>query len=128
MNVKIWIAMYADYGETCDGKPRLLDVCKSRDEALAAVRTDIEKWADGHAGENVEVDFGKKSARHNGNGSGCEWSIEEHELAPRRYDMAPTQKEIALAAATKILCWAAGLGSLLLGWIWLSECLDKIVR
>lgn len=77
MNVKLWIAMCVDYGETCDGKPRLLDVCKSRDEARVAVLVDIEKWADDHASENIEVDFDKMSAWHNDIDSRCEWRIEE---------------------------------------------------
>lgn len=81
MNVKLWIAMCADYGETCDRKPRLLDVCKSRDEALAVVRADIEKWADDRAGMPIVVDFDKMSAKYDwktlDGADGCEWRIEE---------------------------------------------------
>jgi len=75
---KLWIATYVDYGETCDGKARVLDICKSKEEAEAVVRNDIEKWADDHAGENVEVDFDKMSAHYDDDTSdGCEWNIEE---------------------------------------------------
>lgn len=79
--MKVWIATVVDYGETCDGKARVLDVCKSKEEAEAVVRNDIEKWADDHAGEGVEVDFDKMSACFDYNtDNGCEWNIEEVEL------------------------------------------------
>ena len=81
MNVKLWIATYVDHGETCDGKARVLDVCKSKEEAEAAVRNDIEKWADDHAAENIYVDFDAMAAGYNGNADeGCEWNIEERLL------------------------------------------------
>ena len=79
--MKIWIAMYVDQGETCDGKPRLLDICKSREEALAVVHADIEKWADDHAGEGIEVDFDKMSAHYDyDTDDGCEWYIDERDI------------------------------------------------
>jgi len=78
MNIKLWIATYVDYGETCDGKARVLDICKSKEEAQAAVRNDIEKWADDRAGENVYVDFDAMAAGYNDTAdNGCEWNIEE---------------------------------------------------
>ena len=42
--------------------------------------------------------------------------------------MLPTQKEIMLTVAAEILRWAIGIGCALLGWMWLSEGLDMIVR
>jgi hypothetical protein len=78
MNMKIWIATYVDHGETCDGKARVLDVCKSKEEAEAAVRADIEKWADDRATEDIYVDFDAMAAGYNRNADeGCEWNIEE---------------------------------------------------
>ena len=77
MNTKIWIATYVDYGETCDGKARVLGVYKSKEEATAAVRNDIEKWADDRAGESIEVDFDRMRTYFVENGNGCEWNIEE---------------------------------------------------
>ena len=56
---KLWIAVYVDRGETCDGKPRVLKACATKEEARDEVRADIEKWADDRAGENIEVDFDK---------------------------------------------------------------------
>ena len=76
---KIWIAMYVESGETCDGKPRVLKACATKEEALNEVRADIEKWADDRAGENVEVDFDKMSVSDSDRDEGCEWYIEEVE-------------------------------------------------
>ena len=77
---KTWIAMYADRGETCDGKPRVLKACATKEEALNEVRADIEKWADDRAGENVEVDFDKTSASYRDRDEGREWYVEEAEV------------------------------------------------
>ena len=77
---KIWIAMYVESGETCDGKPRVLKACATKEEAQNEVRADIEDWADDHAGENVEVDFDKMSASYQDRDEGCEWCIEEVEI------------------------------------------------
>ena len=77
---KIWIAMYVESGETCDGKARVLKVCATKEEAQNEVRVDIEKWADDRAGENVEVDFDKMSVSDQDRDEGCEWCIEEVEI------------------------------------------------
>lgn len=78
MNVKLWIVTAVDHGETCDGKARVLETCKSKEEAEAFVRADIEKWADDRAGDNVEVDFDKMSGRYVDfdRDDYCEWNIE----------------------------------------------------
>lgn len=82
MTTKIWIATYVDRGDTCDGKARVLDIYKSKEEAEAAVRNDIEKWADDRAGERLIVDFDKMTAYCLYDADvGCEWNIEEHLLA-----------------------------------------------
>ena len=77
---KIWIAMYVESGETCDGKARVLKACATKEEAQNEVQADIENWADDHAGENVEVDFDKKSASYQDRDEECEWCIEEVEI------------------------------------------------
>lgn len=77
---KIWIAMYVESGETCDGKARVLKACATKEEARNKVRADIEKWADDRAGENVEVNFDKMSASYQDRDEGCEWCIEEVEI------------------------------------------------
>lgn len=74
----IWIAMHVDYGDTCDGKPRVLNICKTKEEAIAFVHNDIEKWANDHAGERLIVDFDKMTAYCLYDADvGCEWNIEE---------------------------------------------------
>ena len=77
---KLWIATYVDHGEDCDGKPRILKACSTKEEALNEVRADIEKFADDRAGENIEVDFDKMSASYRDYDEGCEWNIEEVEI------------------------------------------------
>ena len=77
---KIWIAMYVESGETCDGKARVLKACATKEEAQNEVQADIEDWADDRAGENVEVDFDKMSASYQDRDEGCEWCIEEVEI------------------------------------------------
>ena len=74
---KIWMAMYLESGETCDGKARVLKACATKEEALNEVQADIENWADDRAGENVEVDFDKMSVSDHDRDEGCEWCIEE---------------------------------------------------
>ena len=76
---KIWIAMYVESGETCNGKPRVLKACATKEEALNEVQADIEDWADDRAGENVEVDFDKMSVSDQDRDEECEWYIEEVE-------------------------------------------------
>ena len=78
---KIWIAMYVDTGCTSDGKPRALAVCKSREEAEAAVHADIENWRTKNQDEGVEVDFDKMAGWFDYNTDDkCEWSIQELEV------------------------------------------------
>ena len=77
---KIWIAMYVESGETCNGKPRVLKACATKEEAQNEVRADIEDWADDRAGENVEVDFDKMSVSDQDRDEGREWNVEEVEV------------------------------------------------
>ena len=82
--MKLWIATYVDISDTCDGKARVLDICKTKEKAAAVVRADIERWADERAGMPIVVDFDKMSAKYNwetlDDTDGCEWNIEEFEL------------------------------------------------
>ena len=79
--MKLWIATYVDVNDTCDGKARVLEVCKSKEDAKAAVKTDMELWASKHEGEDViHVDFDKMSAGTDSYDFGCDWNIEEIEV------------------------------------------------
>lgn len=83
--MKLWIATYVDVNDTCDGKARVLEVCKSKEDAKAAVKADIEHWADDRAGMPIVVDFDKMSAKYDwktlDDADGCEWNIEEIEVS-----------------------------------------------
>lgn len=75
----LWIVTAVDYGETCDGKARVLECCNTKEEAKSYVTSDIQNWADQRAGENIIVDFDKMSAKYKDSSidDGCEWNIEE---------------------------------------------------
>lgn len=83
--MKLWIATCVDSSDTCDGKARVLEVCKSKEDAEAAVKADIEHWADERAGMPIVVDFDKMSAKYNwetlDDVDGCDWNIEEIEVS-----------------------------------------------
>lgn len=83
--MKLWIVTAVDYGETCDGKARVLSVCNTEDEAKTYVKADIEKWADEHAEYDIEIDFDKMNAYipswGYGVDTGCDWNIEEVEVS-----------------------------------------------
>lgn len=76
--MKVWIATYVDSGETCDGKPRVLGVYSSKEEAQADVRADIKRWIGDLGDDEVEVSLGRMYARRGA--CGCEWNIEEAEV------------------------------------------------
>lgn len=78
MSKKMFVVTYVDYGETCDGKARVLAVCKSLDTAKDIVKNDIEDWANIHASESIEVDFDKMCVYCCNNADDrCEWNISE---------------------------------------------------
>ena len=70
-----WIVTAVDYGDNCDGKARVSAICSSEEGALEYIRNDIEEWADRYAGENIEVDFERMSARFRDSDRGCEWNF-----------------------------------------------------
>jgi hypothetical protein len=88
--MKKYIVTAVDYGETCDGKARVLEVCNTKDEAKAFVCADIEQWVDERAGENIVVDFDKMIVSvMDGTDNGCEWNIECRDIVS-----ALTEKQI----------------------------------
>lgn len=71
---KMWIATYVDRGDTCDGKARVLKVCRTRDEARSEILSNMVKWHSDRDG-NAKVDFDRLSARLGD--ESCEWNCEE---------------------------------------------------
>lgn len=83
--MKLWIATYVDVNDTCDGRARVLEVCKSKEDAKAAVKADMELWAAERAGMPIVVDLYKMSAKYNwetlDDTDSCDWNIEEIEVS-----------------------------------------------
>ena len=85
----VFVAMYVDYGESCDGKARVLGIYPTLDVAIEEVKADMSTWIAAAEEdlniprESIKVDFDEMTACLPGAGdAGCEWSIEEQELDP----------------------------------------------
>ena len=83
--MKRWIVTAVDLGDTCDGKARVLAVCKTEEEARAFVRNDMEERVDdatddeGNCSYDV-VDFDEMSMWTHNDCNSCEWNVEEIEF------------------------------------------------
>ena len=83
--MKRWIVTVVDSGDTCDGKARVLAVCKTEEGARAFIRNDMEERVDdatddeGNCTYDV-VDFDKMSLSTYNGISSCEWNVEEIEF------------------------------------------------
>ena len=76
--MKLWIATAVDYGDSRDGKARVLGVFKSYDEARIYVDGDIFDWVERNCEDGVKCDFDKMAARSGCDDSiRCKWNIEE---------------------------------------------------
>lgn len=80
--MKIWVVTAVDYGDSCDGKARVLSVCKTEEEARAYVRNDMEEYVDDATDDNGNcsyetVDFAGMCIYTYNRENGCEWNIEE---------------------------------------------------
>ena len=79
--MKKYIVTIVDYGETCNGKAEVLGDYYTYEDARTSVHADIANWCDVHAGECVECDFDKMSARFtNDTKTRCEWNISDISL------------------------------------------------
>ena len=83
--MKRWIVTVADSGDTCDGKARVLAVCKTEEEARAFVRNDMEERVDSATDDTGDcsyevVDFDKMSLSTHTCENSCEWNVEEIEF------------------------------------------------
>ena len=78
MDDKKYIVTVVDYGESCDGKARVLEVCNTRDEAKSFVQNDIEEACDRYAGCDIVCDFDKMEIRtQKDDDLVSAWNIEE---------------------------------------------------
>ena len=79
--MKLWIVTAVDYGDSCDGKARVLGAFKNYDEAKNYVDEDIKEWIDMRADEDCECDFNTMAVWSDCDDSiRCEWNIEEVEI------------------------------------------------
>ena len=78
MNTHIVTAV--DTSDSADGKARVLKLCKTREEAVAYVKQDMEAFVADANGMNLNVDYDAMSAQTSDGNYGCEWNIEEVEI------------------------------------------------
>ena len=90
--MKKFIVTTVDTSETADGKARVLEVCSTREEAVNAVKNDMETYVDDSAGMNLVVDFNTMSAHTKDYSYGAEWNIEEVEIPVPARDLKKAEK------------------------------------
>jgi hypothetical protein len=75
----LYVAVYVDRGECCDGKPNLLGSYATEEEARKAIDKDIDLWKMNNEEQtygNFKIDHTKMSAWDEDNYDyGCEWKI-----------------------------------------------------
>ena len=80
MSKKLFIVTVVDTSETADGKAVVIDICKTREEAVNVIKNDMESYVNDAAGMGLVVDFGKWSAHTEDYNYGSEWNISERDL------------------------------------------------
>lgn len=98
MNIKRYVVTAVDCGDSCDGRARVLGAFKTKEEAKAYVRNDMEDYADQRAGAAIQVDFDQMDIVNGDDDTVCCWSIDEVEVE------LTDDEEIEISAK----CWAAG--------------------
>lgn len=78
---KVYVVTAVDYGDSCDGKARVLGTFKSETEAKNFVIEDIKTYIDDNTADSGEcpfiADFDKMSVIGSiSTDFGCEWNIE----------------------------------------------------
>lgn len=75
----LYIAAYVDYGETCDGKPRILGIFLDKKEAIENVHKDINHYCEGH--DDYSKDLDKMCVWCDCDSDiGCEWTVVKQKL------------------------------------------------
>ena len=70
----LWVVTAVDIGDSCDGKARVLKICRSKEKAEQYIHDDMLEYSLG--GVDCKVDSVKLSVYRNEN-EGCEWNLEK---------------------------------------------------
>ncbi len=74
----LFVVVYIDNGESCDGKPRVQGIYKTYDEALKNLHADMETYVESLTeGSEYEMDKDGFSVNVEDGIMSCEWAIEE---------------------------------------------------
>lgn len=73
-----FIVTAVDYGDSCDGKARIIFTTNNKDEAKKFVYEDMKLWCKNYQGLDYKCDFDDMSTSYNNNM--CEWNIEEVQI------------------------------------------------
>jgi len=78
MNDKMYMAVYVDHGETCDGHARMLGVYDNRENAVRDVRADMDaRIRNIGDGASVYSDKFEVWAKGEEGVNGCVWDVIE---------------------------------------------------
>lgn len=82
MKIKRWIVTVVDFDADgqCDGKARVLAVCKSEDEARNFITEDMREYVDERADEGMVMDEDSMQVFTEDCMNGCEWNVEEVDI------------------------------------------------
>lgn len=73
-----FIVTAVDYGDSCDGKARIIFTTNNKDEAKKFVYEDMKLWCKNYQDLDYKCDFDDMSTSYNNNM--CEWNIEEVQI------------------------------------------------
>lgn len=78
--IEMWAALYVQTSETSDGKPKILKVCSTKEEAENEVYMDMVQW-ERNFGDDYKMNYVDKSAEKSDDPtSTCEWSVGRFEI------------------------------------------------
>ena len=81
MKKKVFVVIYCDYGESCDGKPRLHGIYNTKDDAVKEVLRDMDTYIESLSEDDeYEEDRDQFSVTLTDGPMSCEWAIEEYDL------------------------------------------------
>jgi hypothetical protein len=80
--MKYYLITIIESGDTCDGKARVLSAWPTLREAKEFVKFDIKQYITNANGYPLKVDWEKLSAWAEDKTFGCEWNIDELDIAP----------------------------------------------